>query len=44
MKQSLRYLLMGEGETGLMVYTILVRYWEWVKSHTARPTLYLMSD
>ena len=31
MKQSLEYLLFGEGETGLLVYSILVRYWEAIK-------------
>ena len=29
MTQALRYLLWGEGEIGLMVYKILLRYWEW---------------
>ncbi len=43
MLQSLRYLLWGEGEIGLMVYTILVRYWEWTGSRPGRPILYLMS-
>jgi hypothetical protein len=45
MMQSLRYLFWGEGETGLMVYSILVRYWEW--AHTegeSHPTMYLMSS
>jgi hypothetical protein len=45
MMQSLRYLFWGEGEIGLMVYSILVRYWEW--AHTegeSHPTLYLMSS
>ena len=27
--QAVRYLLFGEGETGLMIYTILLRYWDW---------------
>jgi len=43
MEQAPDYLLWGEGETGLMVYTILVRYWEWTKQLASRPTLYLMS-
>ena len=43
MLQSLRYLLWGEGEIGLMVYTILVRYWEWTHDQSPKPTLYLMS-
>ena len=28
MRQSFRYFLLGEGETGLMVYTILQHFWE----------------
>jgi hypothetical protein len=28
MSQSLRFLLWGEGETGMLVYTILLKYWE----------------
>jgi hypothetical protein len=34
MGQAVRYLLFGEGETGLMVYTILLRYWEWTPART----------
>lgn len=44
MTQALRYFLMGEGETGLMVYTVLVRYWESTPIDDVRPFLYLMSD
>jgi len=44
MKQSLAYLFWGEGETGLMVYSILVRYWEWIGRTTAHPRIYLMSE
>jgi hypothetical protein len=43
MKQSLAYLIWGEGEAALMAYTILVRYWEWTKRLTARPRIVLMS-
>ncbi len=43
MNQALRYILWGEGEIGLMVYTILLHYWEWIRKFEARPTLYLMS-
>ena len=43
MKQSISYLFWGEGETALMVYTILVRYWEWAKRETERPRIFLMS-
>jgi hypothetical protein len=44
MGQALRYLLLGEGETGLMVYTILLRYWEWTPEDDVRPLIFLMSD
>jgi hypothetical protein len=43
MKQSISYLFWGEGETALMAYTILVRYWEWTKRTTERPRIFLMS-
>ncbi len=42
--QALRYLLLGEGETGMMVYTILVRYWELTPEEDVRPLVFLMSD
>lgn len=44
MKQSFAYLFWGEGETGLMVYSILVRYWEWTGRTTGRPRICLMSE
>ncbi len=44
MNQALRYLLWGEGEVGLMVYTILVRYWEWTPEEDIRPIIFLMSE
>ena len=43
MQQSFRYFLLGEGETGLMVYTILQRVWE-TAPPSDRPFLFLMSD
>jgi len=43
MKQSISYLFWGEGESALMVYTILVRYWEWTKRTSERPRVFLMS-
>ena len=42
--QAIRYLLFGEGETGLMVYAILLRYWEWTSEEDVRPLIFLMSD
>jgi hypothetical protein len=44
MRQALRYVFWGEGETGLMVYTILVRYWEWTPEEDVRPLIFLLSD
>ncbi len=44
MSQSFRYLLWGEGETGLMVYQILLRYWEWTPEDDVRPLIFLMSE
>jgi len=44
MSQAVRYLLFGEGETGLMVYTILLRYWDWTPEADVRPLIFLMSD
>ncbi len=42
--QALRFLLIGEGETGLMVYTILLKYWEFTPEDDVRPYIHLMSD
>jgi hypothetical protein len=44
MSQSLRYLFWGEGETGLMVYAILVRYWNWTPPGDVRPVIFLISE
>jgi hypothetical protein len=44
MTQGLRYILFGEGETGLMVYTILLRYWDSTSEEDVRPLIFLMSD
>lgn len=44
MNQALRFLIFGEGETGLMVYKILLRYWEWTPEEDVRPLIFLMSD
>ena len=44
MNQAVRYLLFGEGETGLLVYTVLLRYWEWTPEDDVRPLIFLMSD
>jgi hypothetical protein len=44
MTQALRYILFGEGETGLMFYTILLRYWDMTPEEDIRPLIFLMSD
>ena len=44
MEQALRYLFLGEGETGLIVYAILLRYWEWTPEEDVRPLIFLTSD
>lgn len=44
MSQAFRFLLWGEGETGLLVYSILLRYWEWTPGGDVRPRIFLMSD
>jgi hypothetical protein len=44
MHQAVRYLLWGEGEIGLMVYAILLRYWRWTIEDDLRPNIYLMSN
>jgi len=42
--QAARYLFLGEGETGMMVYAILVRHWEATPGDDVRPLIFLMSD
>ena len=44
MSQSLRFLFWGEGETGLLVYTILLKYWESTPEDDVRPLIFLMSE
>jgi hypothetical protein len=44
MSQSLRFLLWGEGETGMLVYTILLKYWESTPEDDVRPLIFLMSE
>jgi len=44
MSQAARYLLFGEGETGLVVYMVLLRYWQWTAEEDVRPLIFLMSD
>ena len=44
MTQALRYVFWGEGETGIMVYTILLKYWEWTPEEDVRPLIFLMSE
>jgi hypothetical protein len=42
--QAIRFLLLGEGEVGLLVYNILLRFWASTPEDEERPNLYLMSS
>ncbi len=44
MRQSFRFLLLGEGETGMLVYSILQRYWHAKGETEDHPCIFLMSD
>jgi hypothetical protein len=44
MTQSFRFLLFGEGETGLLVYEILLKYWKSTPEEDVRPLIFLMSE
>ena len=44
MTQAFRFLLFGEGEVGLLVYKILLRYWDYTPEEDVRPCIFLMSD
>ncbi len=44
MTQSFRFIFWGEGETGLLVYTILLKYWELTPEDDVRPLIFLMSE
>jgi hypothetical protein len=39
-----RFLFLGEGETGLLVYAILLRYWGSTAEDDVRPRIHLLSD
>lgn len=42
-RQSLKYLLWGEGEIGVMVHEVLVRHWHSTPEDDVRPTIFLVS-
>lgn len=42
--QAFRYLLWGEGETGILVYEILLRHWEATPEDDVRPRIFLLSE
>jgi len=44
MSQAFQFLLWGEGETGLMLYKILLRYWEWTRGEDVCPLIFLLSE
>ena len=43
-QQAFRFLFFGEGETGLLVYAILLRYWGSTAEDDVRPRIHLLSD
>lgn len=42
--QAFNYLLFGVGETGVLVYEILLRHWEITPEDDVRPLIFLMSE
>lgn len=45
LRQSLAFVLWGEGEVAILVYEILLRYWTWTPGDDdVRPLIYIMSD
>ncbi len=42
--QAIRFLLWGEGETGIRVYEVLLRHWEETPEDDVRPRIFLISD
>ncbi len=44
MRQSFEYIFFGEGETGLLVYSILVRYWDATNQISGQPVILLISE
>jgi hypothetical protein len=42
--QAARYLLWGEGETGILVYEILRRHWDRTPEEDVRPFIFIMSE
>ncbi len=43
-EQAFHYLLWGEGETGILVYEILLRHWRRTPEDDVRPYIFLMSE
>jgi hypothetical protein len=44
MKQSFSYMFWGEGETGLMLYSILLRHWEAAGEQATHPHILMISE
>ncbi len=44
MSQAFTYVFWGEGEVGLLVYTILLRHWESTPEEDVRPLIVLVSE
>src|SRR5262249_52784026 len=43
-RQGVKYLLWGEGETGILVYEVLVKYWHATPEDDVRPYIFLVSE
>src|SRR4029079_15871538 len=43
-RANLQYMLWGEGETGLMVREVLLRYWYFTPDDDVRPLIFLVSE
>lgn len=42
--QALNFLFLGEGEIGLVTYSILLNHWEWTPEDDVRPLIFLVSE
>jgi len=43
-RQSFKYMIWGEGETGILVYEVLVKYWHATPEDDIRPYIFLVSE
>lgn len=43
-RQNFKYMIWGEGETGILVYEVLVKYWHATPEDDVRPYIFLVSE